>query len=98
MKYHDSIQKILRAFAMYRPDIGYVQGMSYIAAIVILYIQDEYKAFMNFANLMLKYPIMPFYTFNEDFVAQCLQLFKQLFQINLPDLCDHFEMEEIKPR
>jgi len=64
---------------MYRPDIGYVQGMSYIAAIVILYIGDEYKAFMNFANLMLKYPIMPFYTFNEDFVAQCLQLFKQLF-------------------
>ena len=57
---------------MYRPDIGYVQGMSYIAAIVLLYIQDEYKAFMNFANLMLKYPVMPFYTFNEDFVAQFL--------------------------
>lgn len=76
MKYHDSLFKILRAFAMYRPDIGYVQGMSYIAAIVLLYIQDEYKAFMNFSNLMLKYPIMPFYTFNEDFVAQVLQLFK----------------------
>ena len=40
MKYHDSMLKILRAFTMYRPDIGYVQGMSYIAAIVLLYIQD----------------------------------------------------------
>ena len=98
MKYHENIFKILRAFAMYRPDIGYVQGMSYIAAIVLLYIQDEYKSFMNFSNLMLKYPIMPFYTFNEEFVTKVLQLFKQLFQINLPDLCDHFEMEEIKPR
>ena len=38
MKYNESIQKILRGFAMYRPDIGYVQGMSYIAAIVLLYI------------------------------------------------------------
>ena len=38
MKYHDALYKILRAFAMYRPDIGYVQGMSYIAAIVLLYI------------------------------------------------------------
>ena len=98
MKCHDSIKKILRAFAMYRPDIGYVQGMSYIVGIVLLYIQDEYKSFMNFSNLMLKYPIMPFYTFNEEFVTKVLQLFKQLFQINLPDLCDHFEMEEIKPR
>jgi|TARA_B110000285_G_scaffold212310_1_gene255737 hypothetical protein len=98
MKYHDSLLKILRAFAMYRPDIGYVQGMSYIAALVLLYIQDEYKSFMNFSNLMLKYPLMPFYTFNEEFVTKVLQLFKQLFQINLPDLCDHFEMEEIKPR
>ena len=38
MKYHENIFKILRAFAMYRPDIGYVQGMSYIAALVLLYI------------------------------------------------------------
>lgn len=83
---------------MYRPDIGYVQGMSYIAAIVLLYLQDEYKSFMNFSNLMLKYPIMPFFTFNDEFVTKVLQLFKQLLQINLPDLCDHFEMEEIKPR
>ena len=37
-KYHDNILKILRAFAMYRPDIGYVQGMSYIAGLVLLYI------------------------------------------------------------
>lgn len=98
MKYHESIFRILRAFAMYRPDIGYVQGMSYIAGIVLLYIQDEYKSFMTFSNLMLKYPLMPFYTFNEEIVTKALQLFKQLFQINLPDLCDHFEMEEIKPR
>jgi hypothetical protein len=47
---------------------------------------------------MLKYPMMPFYTFNEEFVTKALQLFKQVFQINLPDLCEHFEMEEIKPK
>ena len=47
---------------------------------------------------MLKHPMMPFYTFNEEFVTKCLQLFKQVFQINLPDLCEHFEMEEIKPK
>jgi hypothetical protein len=57
---------------MYRPDFGYVQGMSYIAALVLLYIQDEYKSFMMLSNLMLKYPIMPFYMFNDEFVTKVL--------------------------
>lgn len=38
MKFHESLLKILKAFAMYRPDIGYVQGMSYLAGLVLLYI------------------------------------------------------------
>jgi len=38
MQYHESLNRILKAFAMYRPDIGYVQGMSYLAAMVLLYI------------------------------------------------------------
>jgi hypothetical protein len=45
MKYNESINRLLKAFAMYRPDIGYVQGMSYLAALVLLYIQDEYNSF-----------------------------------------------------
>ena len=79
MKYHESINRLLKAFAMYRPDIGYVQGMSYLAAIVLMYIRDEYKSFQTFANLMLKHPMMPFYTFNEEFVTKALQLYKQVF-------------------
>ena len=67
---------------MFRPDIGYVQGMSYLAGVILMYSEDEIdeqKSFQNFSNLMLKYPMMPFYTFNEDFVTRVLQLFKQLF-------------------
>jgi hypothetical protein len=79
MKHHESLQRMLQAFAMYRPDIGYVQGMSYIAAMVLMYLQEEHDSFVTFSNLMLKYPIMPFYTFNEEFVQKALQLFKQLF-------------------
>ena len=57
---------------MYRPDIGYVQGMSYLAGLVIMYIQDEYKSFQTFSNLMLKHPMMPFYSFNDEFVTKAL--------------------------
>ena len=41
MKLHRSIYKVLQAFAMFRPDIGYVQGMSYLAGVILMYSEDE---------------------------------------------------------
>jgi len=32
----ENLRQILEAFAMYRPDIGYVQGMSYIGGICLI--------------------------------------------------------------
>ena len=40
--YHERLKRILEAFTMYRPDIGYVQGMSYVAATLLLYMDNEY--------------------------------------------------------
>jgi hypothetical protein len=82
---------------MHRPDIGYVQGMSYIAAILLVYM-DEHPAFVTFCNMVTKFPIMPFYSFNDPHVRKILQLFKQVFQHNLPELCEHLETENIMPK
>lgn len=95
--YYDSLQRILEAFTMYRPDIGYVQGMSYVAATLVLFM-DEHKAFITFSNMITKYPILPFYNFNEAQVKNILLLFKQVFQHNLPELCEHLEIENIQPK
>lgn len=62
--YYEPLQRMLEAFTMYRPDIGYVQGMSYVAATLLLYM-DEQSAFITFCNMITKYPIMPFYNFND---------------------------------
>ena len=80
---------------MYRPDIGYVQGMSYVAATFLLFMDNEYQSFVTFCNLMTKYPIMPFYSFNDVLVRKIMQLYKQVFAYNLPELCEHFELENI---
>jgi hypothetical protein len=69
--YYDQLQRILEAFTMYRPDIGYVQGMSYVAATLLLYM-DEHSAFVTFCNMITKYPIMPFYNFNDTQVKKAL--------------------------
>ena len=49
--YFQLLHNVLGAYVCYRPDIGYVQGMSFIAAILILNM-DEADAFITFANLL----------------------------------------------
>lgn len=34
--YYEKCLSVLEAFAIYRPDIGYVQGMSYICGLLML--------------------------------------------------------------
>uniref|UniRef100_A0A672RRU1 TBC1 domain family member 14 n=1 Tax=Sinocyclocheilus grahami TaxID=75366 RepID=A0A672RRU1_SINGR len=51
--YHDVLHSILGAYTCYRPDVGYVQGMSFIAAVLILNM-DTAEAFIAFANLLNK--------------------------------------------
>lgn len=83
---------------MFRPDIGYVQGMSYVAAVLLLHMDDAFAAFMAFASISTRYPIMPFYAFDEILVRKTMQIYKQVFAYNLPELCEHFELEKIQPR
>jgi len=45
--------------------------MSYVAACLLLYM-DEHSAFITFSNLVTKFPIMPFYNFNETLVRKIL--------------------------
>ena len=89
---------VLQAFAVFRPDIGYVQGMSYVAAVLLLHMDDAYAAFVAFASISTRYPIMPFYAFDEILVRKTMQIYKQVFAYNLPELCEHFELEKIQPR
>lgn len=72
----DSLQRILQAFTMYRPDIGYVQGMSYVAAMLLMYMKDPFMSFVTFCNLMTKYPILPFFNFNDILIRKIMQLYK----------------------
>ncbi|KAA0151767.1 hypothetical protein FNF31_06784 [Cafeteria roenbergensis] len=50
----EALRRILTAFICYRPDRGYIQGMSFVAATVLLHVPDEAQAFSAFANLMLR--------------------------------------------
>jgi hypothetical protein len=48
----ESLREILHAFCAYRPEIGYVQGMSYIAGAILLHFGSPHECFKVFCNLM----------------------------------------------
>ena len=58
--YHSTLRDLLGAYVCYRPDLGYVQGMSFIAAILLLNL-EEAEAFIVFANLVNRPLLAVFY-------------------------------------
>lgn len=54
---YEKLHHILSLFQLYRPDIGYVQGMSFIV-VMLYYFYDEYETFAIFSNLIITKPLI----------------------------------------
>ena len=50
---HEDLKNILEAYVCYRPDIGYVQGMSFVAATLLLQM-DPYNVTISYLNIHFK--------------------------------------------
>ena len=59
------LTEILQAFVASRPDIGYVQGLSYIGGKLLLYL-DKFQSFVALMNIVLNPNLISFYSFNEN--------------------------------
>ena len=53
-KWHSALKNVLLAYSLYRPDIGYVQGMNMLSSLIYECVQDELQCFMMLANLIQK--------------------------------------------
>uniref|UniRef100_A0A8C5HA40 TBC1 domain family member 12-like n=2 Tax=Gouania willdenowi TaxID=441366 RepID=A0A8C5HA40_GOUWI len=94
--YHDLLHSVLGAYTCYRPDIGYVQGMSFIAAVLILNL-EEAEAFITFANLLNKPCQMAFFRVDHDLMLKYFAAFEIFFEENLPRLFTHFQTNNLTP-
>ncbi|XP_072543235.1 TBC1 domain family member 14 isoform X2 [Salminus brasiliensis] len=94
--YHDVLHSILGAYTCYRPDVGYVQGMSFIAAVLILNM-DTADAFIAFANLLNKPCQMAFYRVDHSLMLTYFAAFEVFFEENLPKLFAHFKSNNLTP-
>ncbi|XP_056152952.1 TBC1 domain family member 12 [Lampris incognitus] len=94
--YHDLLHSILGAYTCYRPDVGYVQGMSFIAAVLILNM-EEADAFISFANLLNKPCQMAFFRVDHELMLKYFGAFEVFFEENLPRLYGHFQSSNLTP-
>lgn len=88
--------QILEAYGCYRPDVGYVQGMSYLAAMMLLNL-DTLDAFIALCNLLNQDMYFKFFRMNASQMAVHLRAFQVIFSEQLPALHAHFETTGILP-
>ncbi|KAG9483035.1 hypothetical protein GDO78_009133 [Eleutherodactylus coqui] len=85
----DALYKICKAYSLYDEDIGYCQGQSFLAAVLLLHMPEE-QAFCVLLRIMYDYQFRNLYKNNfEDLHCKFFQL-ERLLQDQLPDLYAHF--------
>lgn len=86
----DSLYKICKAYSVYDEEIGYCQGQSFLAAVLLLHMPEE-QAFCVLVKIMYEYGLRGLYKNNfEDLHCKFYQL-ERLMQEQLPDLWTHFQ-------
>lgn len=92
----DQSTKILvECFILYRPDIGYVEGMSHIAMILLLFNINIMEAFKTFTNLLHSSFFLDMFMLNRRNVKMRLDFFDTLFKELMPSLAYHFDLLSI---
>eukprot|EP00871_Galdieria_phlegrea_P000646 jgi/Galph1/1582/GphlegSOOS_G255.1 len=90
------LRELLEAYVCFRPDIGYTQGMSYLAAGLLLYM-DACDAFITFCNLLHRSCFIAFFSMKMPEVHVYLAIHQRLFREELPVLFQHLERLHIDP-
>ena len=98
-KYGDGQRKlyrILSAYSKYNPDVGYVQGMGFICAIFLIYM-DEESSFFMMHSLMKKYKLEGMYLPNFPYLKKMSFVFLKMQKKFIPKIYHILKKNEILP-
>ena len=91
----DMLKNVLTAVGFVRPEIGYCQGMNFIAGALVNLIDDEEKSFWIFLCFIDNIQLNLLYLRNmPDFLIRVYQL-KKLIEFYLPKLGNHLKRNQI---
>ena len=94
--YNQTLHDVLGAYACYRPDVGYVQGMSFLAAVLLLNMEAR-DAFICLANLLNRPSYMAFFRVDHSLMHPYFETFAVLLLEYMPRLHAHFLQMEFSP-
>ena len=94
--YYGPLHDVLGAYACYRPDIGYVQGMSFLAGVLLLNMEPS-EAFICLANLLNRPSYVAFFKVDHALMKPYFATFSLLLQDTLPRLSAHFNTLQFMP-
>ncbi|CAJ1947272.1 unnamed protein product [Sphenostylis stenocarpa] len=94
-----SLYNVLKAYSVFDRDVGYVQGMGFLAGLLLLYMSEEDAFWLLVALLKgaVHAPMEGLYLAGLPLVQQYLSQFECLVRENLPKLGEHFSNEMINP-
>ncbi|XP_064381937.1 TBC1 domain family member 12-like isoform X2 [Halichondria panicea] len=94
--YNQPLHDVLGAYACSRPDIGYVQGMSFLAAVLLLNMEPA-DAFISLANLLNRPSYLAFFKVDHALMRPYFDTFNILLHNSLPKLSAHFSALDFSP-
>jgi hypothetical protein len=69
--------RLLAVFLRAREEIGYIQGMSQIAALLLWETNNEFQSFVALSSILSTSPLHGFFTFNEKTIQRTCQSVEQ---------------------
>jgi len=91
-----SLYRVLHAYAVHDPDLGYCQGMGFVGAVFLLYMTEE-EAFWLLVRTLSRYNMRGVFAQGMPFIKQFLYQFSRLFEAQMPKLFLHFCEQGIHP-
>lgn len=89
---HTRTKEVLEAYTYFRPDIGYVQGMCHVCALLTLHIPSNYLVFQCLANLFASEHFIAFYSLKLNLIQEYYNVFDSIFGSHLKKLHNHFNV------
>lgn len=91
-----SLFNVLKAISVYHKESGYVQGMGYITACLLMYMSEE-DAFWTMVSILEKYDHTKFFLPSMPGLWETFYVFQKLVQEKLPKLHAHLTKMSLCP-
>ncbi|KAJ1367134.1 hypothetical protein KIN20_027987 [Parelaphostrongylus tenuis] len=94
--YYEHLMKLLGAYSCFRPSVGYLQSMAFIAAVLLLQM-DLYPAFVAFANLLNRPLQTAFFELRQSEMTKYFIAYDRYMEQELPILHHHLDKLDVRP-